>query len=131
MLDKFSHDKLYLKTVAGYCLVIKMDEGGEIMEFTKKVNDWKDSITFVLHSKQSEFYQLGYKHVTKDEIWHCLYDKIWKGNVDKRLHEIVQDILHLKASTYMTYVTISSMQSNENDLHASIKEIMDTPKETE
>lgn len=100
----------------------------EYME-VKQVTEWKETIDFLLESKQSEFHQLGYKQATKAEIWNCLFDKIWKGDIEKRLHEIVQDILHLKAGTYMSYMTVSSLQTNEDDIHASIKAVMGSEQE--
>jgi len=86
----------------------------------KTVQEWKTHILPALYSKQSEFKLIGYTEVTKEEIWKCLEEKIWKGNPNKRLHEVVQDIFHLPASTYMNYMTVDALKVEEDDLMASI-----------
>ena len=48
-----------------------------------------------------------------EDIWVCLTEKVWKGNPEKSLYEVVQDIFHLSPNVYMTYLTQQSfMDSN-------------------
>lgn len=80
--------------------------------------EWKPMIEHVLHSKVDEFLLMGYSRTTKEDIWTCLEKKVWKGNPVKRIHEVVQDVLHLNASVYMSYLTVDAYQ--DDDLMASI-----------
>lgn len=84
----------------------------------KDVSEWKSMIEEVLDSKVREFHLLGYSRATSEDIWSCLEDRVWKGNSKKRLHEIVQDIFHLKSNTYMSYLTVNAYQ--DDDLMDSI-----------
>ncbi len=74
----------------------------------KEVSDWKIELSEVLESKMEEFKQLDYAKATTEDVWNCLVTKVWKGNPEKRLSEVVQDIFHLNANTYMTYLTQQS-----------------------
>jgi hypothetical protein len=68
----------------------------------------------VLVSKVDEFKLLGYEHATVDEVWNCLKSKKWKKiKEEKKLFELVSDILSLTASEYMTYITTKE-QKKEN-----------------
>lgn len=84
----------------------------------RTVNEWKKVVAPALDSKVEELLQMGYSKVTHDKVWECLQTRIWKGNPDKRIHEVVQDIMHLNANKYMSFLTIESYQ--DNDLMASI-----------
>ena len=94
----------------------------------KTVEEWKRHIAPALQSKQSEFNLIGYSEVTQDEIWKCLQEKVWKGNPKKKLHEIVQDIFHLQASTYMSFMTVDALKVEDDDLKASI-EALSNPRD--
>ncbi|SET77622.1 Post-transcriptional regulator [Oceanobacillus limi] len=88
------------------------------MELVKTVEDWKAILDPVLESKAMEFQMMGYSHPTNEEIWNCLTQKVWKGNPDKRIYEVVQDVLHLSSNIYMSYITVNAYQ--DEDLMASI-----------
>lgn len=88
------------------------------MELVRKANEWKAMIEPVLDSKVSEFQLMGYTRATKEDVWKCLNQKVWKGNPQKRIHEIVQDIFHLGSNIYLSYLTVESYQND--DLMASI-----------
>ncbi|MBO1003416.1 post-transcriptional regulator [Pseudogracilibacillus auburnensis] len=87
----------------------------------KSIKEWKAVIYPALKSKQSEFKLIGYSDVTVDEIWRCLESKVWKGNPTKRLHEVIQDIFHLPATTYMNFMTVDALHADEADLMSSIQ----------
>ncbi|WP_226583311.1 post-transcriptional regulator [Halobacillus litoralis] len=89
------------------------------MEASKNVSQWKDEITFVLQSKVEEFHLLGYDRATKEEVWDCLVTKVWKGEPELRLHQVVQDVFHLSSHTYTSYLTTEAYQND--DLLASIE----------
>lgn len=86
----------------------------------KSVQHWKTLVEPVLNSKERELKLIGYQEATAAEIWHCLEKQVWKGNPEKRLHEVTQDIFRLQASTYMNHIRIGALQSEKNDLTDSI-----------
>ncbi|GIO27654.1 post-transcriptional regulator [Ornithinibacillus bavariensis] len=95
------------------------------MEVIKTVNDWKKELGSALRSKADEFHMMGYKEATEENIWDCLVKKVWKGNPEKRLYEVIQDIFHLRSSIYMSYITVDAYQSfQDEDLMASIQALM-------
>ncbi|WP_234982546.1 post-transcriptional regulator [Ornithinibacillus halophilus] len=101
------------------CLKKKVN-GGKTMEVMEKtVDEWKPALLPALESKVDELQLLGYSKTSIDDVWKCLVEKVWKGNPSKRLFEVTQDILHLNTNIYMSYLTVSAYQDNE-DLMASI-----------
>ncbi|WP_240510194.1 post-transcriptional regulator [Virgibacillus profundi] len=88
------------------------------METVHTVSEWKEMIKPALDSKVEEFQLMGYSQATVDDIWNCLTQKVWKGDPDKRLYEVVQDVFHLGSTIYMSYLTVKAYQSD--DLMASI-----------
>lgn len=94
------------------------------MEAKENVNEWKVSVIPFLDSKAEELHIMGYTQASREDVWKCLVDRVWKGNPDKKLHQVTNDIMHLQSSTYLSYLTIQSYQND--DLMASISAIMDT-----
>lgn len=88
------------------------------MTIEKTVNEWKALVKPALISKSRELMLMGYTQATSDDVWKCLQERVWKGNPTKRLHVVVQDIFHLSATIYMSYLTLSAYQ--DDDLMASI-----------
>ncbi|MCP3030426.1 post-transcriptional regulator [Halobacillus sp. A1] len=91
------------------------------MKEIKPVSEWKETLTPVLLSKQDEFRLLGYRSATAEDIWRCVNKKLWKNNPEKRLHEAVQDVLHLSNNQYVSYITVEAYQND--DLMESIKAV--------
>ena len=56
-------------------------------------------------SKAEEFELLGYENISGQDIWECVSDKYKKGL--PALHEIVNDILSLKTTSYMNWMTMN------------------------
>jgi hypothetical protein len=76
-----------------------------------QMNALREQVMPALVCKKEEFQLLGYEQVTIDEIWDCLFYKKWKKlKEEKKLFEIVNDILTLSVSEYMTYITVQSQQ---------------------
>ncbi|MBH0229987.1 post-transcriptional regulator [Halobacillus yeomjeoni] len=98
------------------------------MEVVKTVSQWKDEVAPVLESKLDELHLLGYNRATKNEVWECLVQKVWKGNPEKRIHEVVQDIFHLNIHTYVSYLTMSAFQNE--DLMASLEALNVAPDQS-
>lgn len=57
------------------------------------------------NSKAEEFELLGYDNITGKEIWECVSDKYKKGLPP--LHRLVNDILSLKTTEYMNWMTMN------------------------
>lgn len=92
------------------------------MEISKHVKEWKPYVKPVLTSKVEEFLLMGYSRATDEDIWNCLKQHTWKNNPPKRLYQVVQDILHLRASVYMNYLTLKAYK--DDDLMSSIEAVM-------
>ncbi|MNI19473.1 Post-transcriptional regulator ComN [compost metagenome] len=58
-------------------------------------------------SKVEEFKLIGYEHVSGKEIWDCVSDKYQKKGIPP-LHQIVNDILSLKSTQFMNWMTMSA-----------------------
>ena len=56
-------------------------------------------------SKAEEFILLGYENVSGQDIWDCVSDKYKKGIPP--LHQVVNDILSLKTTQYMNWMTMN------------------------
>ncbi|HUC91337.1 MAG TPA: post-transcriptional regulator [Paenibacillus sp.] len=65
------------------------------------------TIESLCESKAEEFRLLGYEHVSGKEIWECVSDKYHK-NGTPALHQIVNDILSLKVTAFMNFMTLSA-----------------------
>ncbi len=87
----------------------------------KPISQWKSFAEPVLESKVEEFKLMGYSRANKEEIWTCLRKKVWKGEPEKRIYEVVQDIFHLSSQLYVSYLTVDAYQNE--DLKASIQAI--------
>ncbi|MDQ1912432.1 post-transcriptional regulator [Paenibacillus sp. GD4] len=57
-------------------------------------------------SKAQEFRMLGYEQVSGMDIWECVSDKYHKTGMPP-LHRVVNDILSLKVTQFMNWMTIS------------------------
>ena len=89
--------------------------------YTRHVDEWRNETYEVLQSKVDELKLLGYDGVNAEEIWTCLLAKVWKKEKRLRLHQVIQDILHLSGSTYMSYLTVEAQkQANNDDLFQQI-----------
>ena len=94
------------------------------MEAIQNVKTWKRTVAPFLYSKAEELHLMGYEQATSEDVWKCLIDKVWKGYPDKRIYEMVADIMQLNSATYLSYLTVHSFQ-NDN-LADSIAALLDT-----
>nr|WP_254776881.1 post-transcriptional regulator [Paenibacillus sp. yr247] len=69
-------------------------------------NELNELIESLCLSKVEEFVMLGYEHVSGKDIWDCVSDKYRKTGIPS-LHQIVNDILSLKSTQFMNWMTIS------------------------
>jgi len=56
-------------------------------------------------TKAEEFRLLGYDQVAGPDVWECVSDKYRKGM--PALHQIVSDILSLRVTQFMNYITLN------------------------
>ncbi|MFG6118948.1 MULTISPECIES: post-transcriptional regulator [Thalassobacillus] len=91
------------------------------MKTIKSADQWKLEVYPALRSKAEEFRLMGYPDSIPDDIWNCLISKVWKGNPDKHLYEMVQDIFHLNTALYISFLTVEAHRGK--DLVNSIAEI--------
>ena len=68
--------------------------------------DLNQVIENLCRSKAQEFRMLGYEQVTGQEVWECVSDKYKKTGIPP-LHRIVNDILSLKVTQFMNWMTMS------------------------
>lgn len=70
-----------------------------------------EAIESLCRSKAEEFRLIGYEHVTGADIWECVSHK-YEKNGPPPLHQLVNDILSLKANQFMNYMTISAYRGS-------------------
>jgi hypothetical protein len=90
------------------------DTQGGITEMTNERMidpELNEIIAQLCQSKAEEFHLIGYEHVTPEEIWNCVNDKYMKKGMPQ-LHEMVNDILSLKATNFMNYMTLSAFKGS-------------------
>lgn len=88
-----------------------------------QIAEMKNNLMPALNSKEFEFKMMGYKDISTDDIWECLFEKVWKTKQEFTLHQVVQDILHLPIHTYMSYLTLSAYHIDNDDLMMSIQAV--------
>ncbi|SMF89114.1 Post-transcriptional regulator [Paenibacillus uliginis N3/975] len=71
-------------------------------------------INMICSSKAEEFRMIGYEYVTVDDVWNCVSSKYKKQGMPS-LHKLVNDVLSLKATSLMNYMTISAYKGSSFD----------------
>lgn len=64
-------------------------------------------------SKAEEFHLLGYEHVEGKEIWEYVESQYEKTGMPSSLNRIVNDILSLKVTTFMNWLTMNAFKSTD------------------
>lgn len=78
------------------------------------MNHFRQQVEPVIRSKVEEFKLLGYDAADPQGVWACLLAKTWKQKQEKRLHEIVNDILTLSINDFMAYLSMQALISPES-----------------
>lgn len=66
-------------------------------------------IEALCNSKAEEFALLGYEHISGADVWKCVADlKKYDEDNLPQLHKIVNDILTLKVTTFMNWMTLNA-----------------------
>ncbi|MGF7045928.1 hypothetical protein J2T13_000390 [Paenibacillus sp. DS2015] len=66
-----------------------------------------EDIQMMCESKAEEFRLIGYEHVTGKDIWNCVSSKYAKEGIPP-LFKLVNDILSLKVTSFMNFMTMSA-----------------------
>ncbi|MBT2656797.1 MULTISPECIES: post-transcriptional regulator [Bacillaceae] len=89
--------------------------------------DFRTQVQPALKSKLEEFRLLGVDSVREQGLWEFLVKKKWKKvKHEMKLYEMIQDILSVRVSDYLNYVTIESYKTSEFsfDNEAELKELL-------
>jgi hypothetical protein len=81
------------------------DDGAGPVEALNEA-ELNEMIEQLCNSKADEFRMLGYEQVTGREVWDCIAEKYQKKGFPP-LHQIVNDILSLKSTQFMNWMTMS------------------------
>ncbi|MGG0382683.1 post-transcriptional regulator [Priestia filamentosa] len=67
-----------------------------------------------MRSKMEEFRLFGYEEVTEEIVWQFLQQKKWKNRKieELKLYELVNDILGVKISEVMNFMTIEVFKND-------------------
>ncbi|WP_338080600.1 post-transcriptional regulator [Cohnella luojiensis] len=68
--------------------------------------EMNETIELLCLSKAEEFHLIGYDQVTGADVWECVSDKYHKKGTPP-LYEVVNDILSLKVTQFMNFITLS------------------------
>lgn len=71
-----------------------------------------EMIESLCNSKAEEFHLVGYDQVTGKDIWECVSDKYHKTGTPP-LHRLVNDILSLKVTQFMNFITMSMYRKSD------------------
>ncbi|WP_345774015.1 post-transcriptional regulator [Paenibacillus sp. H1-7] len=82
-------------------------------EYAEPLSDQElnEMIEEMCNSKADEFRMIGYEHVTGREIWECVSEKYQKTGTPP-LYKVVNDILSLKVTQFMNWMTMSIYKTN-------------------
>jgi hypothetical protein len=88
------------------------------MEKSHAYNHFHTQVKPALVSKLEEFRLLGYNEVSESGLWDFLIKKKWKKvKPEIRLYEIIDDILSVKVSDYISFTTIEMYKNNDFNLN--------------
>lgn len=79
-----------------------------------ETDDLNKQIEDLCNSKAKEFALMGYDNIKGHTIWQCVSEKYDENNLPP-LHKIVNDILTLKVTTFMNWMTLNAYKGIEVD----------------
>ncbi|WP_211747569.1 post-transcriptional regulator [Paenibacillus sp. Marseille-Q4541] len=74
-------------------------------------HELEKAIELLCSSKAEELQLVGYEYVTSKDVWNCVSHKYEKQGIPP-LHQLVNDILSLKATSFMNYMTVSAYRGS-------------------
>lgn len=90
----------------------KQDKHKQTEESGPSEKELNEVIESLCESKAAEFRMLGYSQVTGEDIWKCVRER-YKENEDFKLHQVVNDILSLKAVHFMNWLMMRAYKLEE------------------
>lgn len=97
------------------------DANGDDLAHVHSDEELNQFIEQLCLSKAEEFQLLGYENVTGKDIWECISEAYEKQGVPL-LHQIVNDILSLKVTKFMNWMTLRAYsQENVDDFYKELK----------
>ena len=97
------------------------------MDNNNRFEQFHTQVQPAIASKLNEFQLLGVDSVTEGELWDFLTKKKWKKiKEEMKLHEIIQGILSVKVSDYISFATIEAYKTTEFsfDNEEELKELL-------
>ena len=97
------------------------------MENSSKYDHFRTQVQPACASKLAEFRLLGYDSVTEKDLWEYLVKKKWKKEQEeKQLYQLIQEILSVKVSDYISFATIEAYKTPEFSMEdeAELKELL-------
>ncbi|WP_309299340.1 post-transcriptional regulator [Paenibacillus sp. YYML68] len=88
------------------------EQGAEGSSELMEAEELNQVIEDICRSKAEEFRMIGYERVTGAEIWECVSDSYRKKGLPP-LHRIVNDILTLKVTSFMNWMTMSVYRDSQ------------------
>ncbi|RHW40608.1 post-transcriptional regulator [Neobacillus notoginsengisoli] len=83
------------------------------MENRHLFDRYRGTLAPFLQSKLEEFRLLGNNSISGEDLWGYLIHKKWrKVKEEKQLHQIVQDVLSVKMSDFISYATIETYKES-------------------
>ncbi|MEH7504971.1 post-transcriptional regulator [Neobacillus drentensis] len=84
------------------------------MDNSHRFEQLRSQVQPAVASKLMEFQLLGIDSVTEKELWDFLIKKKWKKlKEEMKLYEIIQEVLSVKASDYISFATIEAYKTTE------------------
>lgn len=78
-----------------------------------ELGDMEEHIRQLCADKAEEFALYGYENVTSEEIWQCV-SASYSGTLPS-LHRLVNDILSLKVTKFMNWMTLKAYKGVDLD----------------
>lgn len=96
---------------------LNVGKGATSLEKNHAYNHFRTQVEPALISKLEEFRLLGYKEVSESSLWDFLTRKKWKKAKEEiRIYEIIDDILSVKVSDYISFTTIDTYKNHDFNL---------------
>ncbi len=73
--------------------------------------DLTKQVEFLCNQKAKEFKSLGYDNIDGEKIWECVSSKY--TDEQPHIHQIINDILTLKAANYMNWMMLKVYKDEE------------------
>jgi hypothetical protein len=97
--------------------------------FNEEARQLRTKMQPAIKSKLEEFQLMGYGHIQENQIWEYLENKKWKKEGQgKMLHQVINDILTLKAGDIINFMTMQSYKTTSFEKEDFIEEWKDVLK---